>query len=425
MVRKEIIMKDIKKISYDGYTYIDGGVCAAKGFRANGLYSGIKKNPSEKYDLCLVVSDVLCNAAGVFTQNKVQAAPVTVSKRHLKATGGKAKGFILNSKNANACNPDGIEKSEKMCALAAEKLCIPAEQMLIAQTGVIGQTMPIEPIENHIDSLVYGLSEKGNEKAAIAIMTTDTVKKEVAVAFTVGGTVCHLGGMGKGSGMICPNMATTLNVITTDCAITSEMLQKALSDVVQVTYNCLYIDGDQSTNDTCAVMANGLCGNAVIDSENEDYEAFRQALYIVMSNITKMLAKDGEGATKLLECNVTGAKTEKDALAIAKSVIASDLFKCAMFGEDANVGRIACAIGYADADFDITKFSVTLESGKGCVKFFENGAILPFSEEEAAVMLSDDEIKINITLADGDAKATAWGCDLTYDYVKINGDYRT
>ncbi len=425
MVRKEIMMKDIKKISYDGYTYIDGGVCAAKGFRANGLYSGIKKNPSEKYDLCLVVSDVLCNAAGVFTQNKVQAAPVTVSKRHLKATGGKAKGFILNSKNANACNPDGIEKSEKMCALAAEKLCIPAEQMLIAQTGVIGQTMPIEPIENHIDALVYGLSEKDNEKAAIAIMTTDTVKKEVAVAFTVGGTVCHLGGMGKGSGMICPNMATTLNVITTDCAITSEMLQKALSDVVQVTYNCLYIDGDQSTNDTCAVMANGLCGNAVIDSENEDYEAFRQALYIVMSNITKMLAKDGEGATKLLECNVTGAKTEKDALAIAKSVIASDLFKCAMFGEDANVGRIACAIGYADADFDITKFSVTLESGKGCVKFFENGAILPFSEEEAAVMLSDDEIKINITLADGDAKATAWGCDLTYDYVKINGDYRT
>ena len=418
-------MKDIKKISYDGYTYIDGGVCAAKGFRANGLYSGIKKNPSEKYDLCLVVSDVLCNAAGVFTQNKVQAAPVTVSKRHLKATGGKAKGFILNSKNANACNPDGIEKSEKMCALAAEKLCIPAEQMLIAQTGVIGQTMPIEPIENHIDALVYGLSEKGNEKAAIAIMTTDTVKKEVAVAFTVGGTVCHLGGMGKGSGMICPNMATTLNVITTDCAITSEMLQKALSDVVQVTYNCLYIDGDQSTNDTCAVMANGLCGNDMIDSENEDYEAFRQALYIVMSNITKMLAKDGEGATKLLECNVTGAKTQKDALAIAKSVIASDLFKCAMFGEDANVGRIACAIGYADADFDITKFSVTLESGKGCVKFFENGAILPFSEEEAAVMLSDDEIKINITLADGDAKATVWGCDLTFDFVKINGDYRT
>lgn len=418
-------MKDIKKIIYDGYDYIDGGVCAAKGFKANGLYSGIKENPSKKFDLCLVVSDVLCNAAGVFTQNKVQAAPVTVSKMHLAATGGKAKAFILNSKNANACNPDGIEKSEKMCALAAERLCVPAEQVLIAQTGVIGQTMPIEPIENTIDSLVYGLSYDGNEKAAVAIMTTDTVKKEVAVEFTLDGKTCRVGGMGKGSGMICPSMATTLNVITTDCAVSPEMLKKALSEVVKVTYNCLYIDGDQSTNDTCAVMANGLSGNTLIDSENEDYSVFKQALYIVMSNITKMLAKDGEGATKLLECNVSGAKTEKDALAIAKSVIASDLFKCAMFGEDANVGRVACAIGYADADFDITKFCVNLSSSKGCVAFFKDGAIMPFSEEEAAVMLSDDEIKINITLADGDAKATAWGCDLTYDYVKINGDYRT
>lgn len=418
-------MKDIKKIIYDGYEYIDGGVCAAKGFKANGLYSGIKENPSKKFDLCLVVSDVLCNAAGVFTQNKVQAAPVTVAKAHLAQTGGKAQAFILNSKNANACNPDGLEKSEKMCTLAAERLCIPSEQVLIAQTGVIGQTMPIEPVENNIDSLVYGLSYDGNEKAAVAIMTTDTVKKEVAVEFTLDGKTCRVGGMGKGSGMICPNMATTLNVITTDCAVSSEMLQKALSDVVKVTYNCLYIDGDQSTNDTCAVMANGLAGNALIDSENEDYAVFRQALYIVMSNITKMLAKDGEGATKLLECNVSGAKTEKDALAIAKSVIASDLFKCAMFGEDANVGRVACAIGYADADFDITKFCVNLSSSKGCVEFFKDGAIMPFSEEEAAVMLSDDEIKINITLADGDAKATAWGCDLTYDYVKINGDYRT
>ncbi len=417
--------KDIKKIVYDGYAYIDGGVCAAQGFKANGLYSGIKANPTEKFDLCLVVSDVMCSAAGVFTSNKVQAAPVTVSKAHLAATGGKAKAFLLNSKNANACNPDGVEKSEKMCALAAERLCVPAKEILIAQTGVIGQTMPIAPIEDNIDSLVYGLSYDGNEKAAVAIMTTDTVKKEVAVQFTVGGKTCRLGGMGKGSGMICPNMATTLNVITTDCAITAEMLQKALSDVVKVTYNCLYVDGDQSTNDTCAVMANGLCGNACIEAEGEDYEVFKQALFIVMSNITKMLAKDGEGATKLLECNVVHAKTFEDALAVAKSVIASDLFKCAMFGEDANVGRIACAIGYADADFDITKFSVVLESAKGSVKFFENGAILPFSEEAAAQMLSDDEIKINIDLADGSAEATAWGCDLTYEYVKINGDYRT
>lgn len=418
-------MKDIKKINYDGYKYIDGGVCAAKGFRANGLYSGIKENAAKKYDLCLVVSDAVCNAAGVFTQNKVQAAPVTVSKKHLELTGGKAQAFILNSKNANACNPDGVEKSEKMCALAAERLCVPAEQILIAQTGVIGQTMPIEPIENNIDSLVYGLSYDGNEKAAVAIMTTDTVKKEVAVEFTISGKTCHIGGMGKGSGMICPNMATTLNVITTDCAISSQMLKKALSDVVKVTYNCLYVDGDQSTNDTCAVMANGLAENALIDCENGDYALFKQGLYIVMSNITKMLAKDGEGATKLLECNVTGAKTEKDALAIAKSVISSDLLKCAMYAADANVGRIACAIGYADADFDPKGFRVVVASSKGCIKFFENGEIMPFSEDDAAEMLSDDEIKINVMLSEGDGKATAWGCDLTYEYIKINADYRT
>lgn len=418
-------MKDIKKINYNGYKYIDGGVCAAKGFRANGLYSGIKENAAKKYDLCLVVSDAVCNAAGVFTQNKVQAAPVTVSKKHLELTGGKAQAFILNSKNANACNPDGVEKSEKMCALAAERLCVPAEQILIAQTGVIGQTMPIEPIENNIDSLVYGLSYDGNEKAAVAIMTTDTVKKEVAVEFTISGKTCHIGGMGKGSGMICPNMATTLNVITTDCAISSQMLKKALSDVVKVTYNCLYVDGDQSTNDTCAVMANGLAENALIDCENGDYALFKQGLYIVMSNITKMLAKDGEGATKLLECNVTGAKTEKDALAIAKSVISSDLLKCAMYAADANVGRIACAIGYADADFDPKGFRVVVASSKGCIKFFENGEIMPFSEDDAAEMLSDDEIKINVALSEGDGKATAWGCDLTYEYIKINADYRT
>lgn len=418
-------MKDIKKINYNGYKYIDGGVCAAKGFRANGLYSGIKENAAKKYDLCLVVSDAVCNAAGVFTQNKVQAAPVTVSKKHLELTGGKAQAFILNSKNANACNPDGVEKSEKMCALAAERLCVPAEQILIAQTGVIGQTMPIEPIENNIDSLVYGLSYDGNEKAAVAIMTTDTVKKEVAVEFTISGKTCHIGGMGKGSGMICPNMATTLNVITTDCAISSQMLKKALSDVVKVTYNCLYVDGDQSTNDTCAVMANGLAENDLIDCENGDYALFKQGLYIVMSNITKMLAKDGEGATKLLECNVTGAKTEKDALAIAKSVISSDLLKCAMYAADANVGRIACAIGYADADFDPKGFRVVVASSKGCIKFFENGEIMPFSEDDAAEMLSDDEIKINVALSEGDGKATAWGCDLTYEYIKINADYRT
>ncbi len=418
-------MKEIQKIQYDGFSYLDGGVCAAKGFRANGLYSGIKENPSKKPDLCLVVSDVPCRAAGVFTQNKVQAAPVTVSKQHLKQTGGTAQAIILNSKNANACNADGITKSEQMCALAAEKVGVPTEQVLIAQTGVIGQIMPIEPIESHIDALYAGLSSDGNEKAAIAIMTTDTVKKEVAVEFELNGKICHVGGMGKGSGMICPNMATTLNVVSTDCAITTEMLQKALDSVVKVTYNCLYIDGDQSTNDTCVVLANGLAENPEIITDGADFERFQQALYIVMSNITKMLAKDGEGATKLLECQVRGGKTWEDALAIAKSVIASDLFKCAMFGEDANWGRILCAIGYAPAEFTLEHVAVTLESSGGSVRVCENGAGVPFSEEAAKKVLEADEIQILVSLADGTETATAWGCDLTYDYVKINGDYRT
>lgn len=427
-----------KKI-YEGYTYIDGGVCAAKGFKANGLYSGIKKamdaaetpegNESplsnDKPDLCLVASDVMCNASAVFTQNKVKGAPVTVSQKHLEATGGKAKGIILNSKNANTCNADGEEKALKMCQLAADKLGIEVEEMLIAQTGVIGQIMPIEPVENAMDELYNGLSYDGNEKAAIAIMTTDTVKKEVAVTFEIDGKTCHIGGMGKGSGMIHPNMATTLNVITTDCAISSEMLQKALREVVKVTYNCLSVDGDQSTNDTCAVLANGLAGNAEITSEGVSYEVFKQGLYIVMSNITKMLAKDGEGATKLLECNVSGAKNQDDAIIVAKSVIRSPLFKCAMFGEDANWGRILCAIGYAEADFDIEKVDVDLKSAKGTVAVCRNGSGVPFSEEQAAEILSEDEIFIQIALNQGTATGTAWGCDLTYDYVKINGDYRS
>lgn len=418
-------MKDIEKILYDGYTYQDGGVCAAKGFRANGLYAGIKNNPTKKPDLCLVAADVPCQAAAVFTQNKVQASPVTVSRRHLQQTGGVAQAFLLNSKNANCCNADGAEKAEALCKLAAERLGLPAEQVLVAQTGVIGQPFPLEIVEAHIDELVAGLSDTGNEKAAVAIMTTDTVKKEVAVEFELDGKTCHVGGMGKGSGMICPNMATTLNVITTDCAISAELLQKALSAVVKVTYNCLYIDGDQSTNDTCAVLASGLAGNAAITAEGEAFEKFQQALYIVMSNITKMLAKDGEGATKLLECTVSGAKTWDDALAIAKSVVASDLFKCAMFGADANWGRVLCAIGYAPAEFDITKVEVILASRAGSVLVCQNGAGVAFSEEEAKQVLLEDEIRVLVTVGDGTESATAWGCDLTYDYVKINGDYRS
>ena len=426
--------KEITKIEFEGFKYVEGGVCAAKGFKANGLYCGIKdphaapdgnEGPIDnmKNDLCLVTSDTMCNAAAVFTQNKVKGAPVTVSQKNLKATGGKAQAFILNSKNANTCNADGEQKALRMCGLVAERMKIKPEEVLVAQTGVIGQIFPIEPVERKIDELFAGLGYDRNLEAATAIMTTDTVKKEVAVEFTLGGKVCHLGGMGKGSGMIHPNMATTLNVVTTDCAVSAEMIQKALNENVRITYNCLSVDGDQSTNDTLAVMANGLAGNAEITAEGEDYEVFKKALYIVMMNITKMLAKDGEGATKLLECTVSGAKDIDTAIVIAKSVICSPLFKCAMFGADANWGRVLCAIGYADAEFDIDKVDVKLCSRAGEVHVCENGAGVEFSEDIAKKVLLEDEIQIIVSVGQG--KATAYGCDLTYDYVKINGDYRS
>ena len=418
-------MKEISKKNFDGYKYVDGGVCAAKGFKANGLYCGIKENPTKKPDLCLVESDVMCSAAGVFTQNKVKGAPVTVSQKNLAKTGGKAKGFILNSKNANTCNADGEEKAYKMCEMTAAKMGVKPEEILIAQTGVIGQILPLEPIEAKIDELYEGLSYEGNEKAAIAIMTTDTVKKEVAVEFELDGKICHVGGMGKGSGMIHPNMATTLNVITTDCAVSSEMLKKALTDIVKITYNCLSVDGDQSTNDTCAVMANGLAGNPEITAEGESYEVFKKALYIVMMNITKMLAKDGEGATKLLVCEVTGAKSTAAAKLVAKAVIKSTLLKAAIFGADANWGRVLCAIGYAGADVDVSKVDVNFRSNRGLIPVCRGGAGVAFSEETAKEILMDDEITVQVALNSGSATAKAWGCDLTYDYVKINGDYRT
>ena len=428
--------KEITKIEFEGFKYIEGGVCAAKGFKANGLYCGIKdphaapdgnESPisNVKNDLCLVTSDCMCNAAAVFTQNKVKGAPVTVSQKNLKATGGKAQAFILNSKNANTCNADGEQKALRMCGLVAERMDIKPEEVLVAQTGVIGQIFPIEPVERKIDELFAGLGYDRNLEAATAIMTTDTVKKEVAVEFTLGGKVCHLGGMGKGSGMIHPNMATTLNIVTTDCAVSAEMIQKALNENVRITYNCLSVDGDQSTNDTLAVMANGLAGNAEITAEGEDYEVFKKALYIVMMNITKMLAKDGEGATKLLECTVSGAKDVDTAIVIAKSVICSPLFKCAMFGADANWGRVLCAIGYADAEFDIDKVDVKLCSRAGEVHVCENGAGVEFSEDIAKKVLLEDEIQIIVSVGSGSGTATAYGCDLTYDYVKINGDYRS
>lgn len=409
---------------FEGYTYVDGGVCAAKGFQANGLNCGL--NPEKtKNDLALVVSDTVCNAAAVYTTNKVKGAPILVTQKHLAATKGKAKAVIANSKNANTCNADGEEKAQFMTELAAKELGIPADEIIVASTGVIGQILPMKPIEEHIEELAKGLSYNGNAKAVNAIMTTDTVPKEAAVTFRLGDVTCTLGGMAKGSGMIHPNMATTLNFVTTDVAISTDLIQKALSQVTKVTYNCLSIDGDTSTNDMVCVMANGMAGNAEITTEDADFEVFKQALYIVMMNMTKMLAKDGEGATKLIECTVSEAKDLETAIIVAKSVIRSPLFKCAIFGEDANWGRILCAVGYAEADFDINKVDVDLASAKGVLPVCRNGAGIEFSEEFAKVVLAEDEISVNISLHEGDITAKAWGCDLTYDYVKINGDYRS
>ena len=332
------------KEQYDGYTYVEGGVCAAQGFVANGLNCGI--NPDKaKNDLGMVYSKEVCHTAAVYTQNKVKGAPILVTKDHLDKTNGQAKAIIVNSKNANTCNANGVEIAEAVCELVAKELGIKATEVVVASTGVIGEPIFVEPFANAMPALVKGLSVEGHEEAAKAIMTTDTVKKEVAVTFELQGKKCTLGGMAKGSGMIHPNMATTLNFITTDAAISAEMVQKALSEIVKVTYNCLSVDGDTSTNDMVSVMANGAAGNKEIQTEDADYEVFKKALYIVMSNLTKMLAADGEGATKFLECTCCGAKDLTTAITVAKSVIGSNLFKCAMFGEDANCGRILCAIG--------------------------------------------------------------------------------
>lgn len=414
----------MKLENFEGYTYVDGGVCAAQGFVANGLNAGI--NPDKKKnDLCLVYSKEPCSAAGVYTQNKVKGAPVIVTRENLKKSHGISHAILANSKNANTCNFDGIEIAEKACKLAADHLGIKPEEVIIGSTGVIGQRLSIQPFEEYMKPLAEGMTADGNDRAAYAIMTTDTVMKQVAVEFKIGDAICRMGGMAKGSGMIHPNMATTLNFLTSDVAITPELIQKALSDVVKVTYNCLSVDGDTSTNDTVTVMANGLAGNKLIDKEGEDYDTFRQALYIVMMNMTRMLAADGEGASKLLECSVTGAPDQDTAIIIAKSVIRSPLLKCAMFGEDANWGRVLCAIGYAEAEFDIDKVDVDFESEFGKIAVCRDGSGVEFSEEIAAKILSAEEIHILVELKQGKAQAKAWGCDLTYDYVKINGDYRS
>ena len=401
---------------------IPGGVCAAQGFQANGVHCGIRKNHSKK-DLALIVSQVPASAAAVYTTNLVKGAPLTVTKKNI--SDGKAQAVICNSGNANTCNANGIEIAEAMCALVEAKTGVKANNVVVASTGVIGQPLDITPIADGMDELVSGLSVENGHAAAEAIMTTDTVSKEIAVEFTVGGKTCRMGGIAKGSGMIHPNMATMLVFITTDCAISSEMLQKALSHDITNTFNMLSIDGDTSTNDMVTVLANGMAGNEEITAEGEDFTIFMRALNTLTVDLCRRIAGDGEGATKLLECIAAGADTEEAAKIAAKSVICSSLLKAAMFGADANWGRVLCAIGYSGADVDVNKIGVSFRSVKGEIVVCENGAGVPFSEEIAKEILLEKEIDILISLGDGPYGASAWGCDLTYDYVKINGDYRT
>ena len=400
---------------------IDGGVCAAKGFKANGIHCGIRKNKLKK-DLALIVSENVANAAAVYTTNLVKGAPLTVTKAHI--ADGKAQAVICNSGNANTCNADGIEKAEMMSDILSSKLSIAANDIVVASTGVIGQVMDITPIENGMDELVGGLA-LNSTAAAEAIMTTDTVKKEIAVEFTLGGKTCHLGGIAKGSGMIHPNMATMLVFITTDANISSAMLQKALSSDIQNTFNMVSVDGDTSTNDMVVVLANGQAGNCEIVEDNDDFKTFMKALNTVTVALCKMLAGDGEGATKLLECRVSGASSLEIAKTVAKSIICSSLTKAAMFGADANWGRVLCAIGYSGAKVDVNKIDVSFKSPAGEIPVCRDGAGIEFSEEKAKEILLQRDIEIIVDLKSGEFASTAWGCDLTYDYVKINGDYRT
>ena len=401
---------------------IDGGICAAKGYKAAGVHCGIRKNHSKK-DLSLILSEVPASAAAVYTTNLVKGAPLTVTKAHLE--NGVARAVICNSGNANTCNANGLEIAEQMCALAGQALSIAPEDVVVASTGVIGQPLDIAPIAAGIPELAERLSTEGSAEAAEGIMTTDTVLKEVAVEFELGGRTCRLGGIAKGSGMIHPNMATMLVFLTTDAAIAPAMLKKALSTDIQATFNMLSIDGDTSTNDMVTVLANGLAGNPEITAEGDDFNAFMAALNTVTVHLCRMIAGDGEGATKLLECVVTGAADLQTARTVAKSVVCSSLLKAAMFGADANWGRVLCAIGYSGADVDVNRVDVAFKSPKGVIPVCKNGAGIPFSEEKAKEILLEKEIEILVNLNSGEAASTAWGCDLTYDYVKINGDYRT
>ena len=400
---------------------ISGGVCAAKGFTANGVHCGIRHNRTKR-DLALICSEVMASAASVYTSNLVKGAPIAVTRANI--ADGKAQAILCNSGNANTCNADGIEVAEKMCRLLAQEMGLQASDVVVASTGVIGQRLNVEPIAKGIPELVKGLGDH-SDLAAEAIMTTDTKMKEIAISFEVDGVECKIGGIAKGSGMIHPNLATMLVFITTDCAISAPMLEKALKSDVQNTFNMVSVDGDTSTNDMVTVLANGMAGNAEITAEGPAFDAFMQALNTVTVYLCRCIAGDGEGATKLLECKVTGAKTEAAAKTAAKAIICSSLTKAAMFGADANWGRILCAIGYSGADVDVDKVDVKFQSAKGEILVCKDGAGVDFSEELAKEILLEKDIEILVELNDGEGAATAWGCDLTYDYVKINGDYRT
>lgn len=403
--------------------YIEGGVCAPKGFKAAGVHCGIRSQNPQKKDLALIVSDKICSAAAVYTTNKVKGAPLIVTKNHLE--NGKAKAIICNSGNANTCAPGGEEIAKKTCQLTAEHLGAEETDIIVCSTGVIGEILSIEPFEKGMGPLVEKLSSHGGTMAAEAIMTTDTVSKECAVEFEIDGTTCRLGAAAKGSGMIEPNMATMLSFITTDAAVSPQMLQKALSEDIKDTYNQLSVDGDTSTNDMVAILANGMAGNKEIAEDGEAFECFQKALRMVTSVLVKKLAADGEGAAKMVECQVKGAPDKETARILSKSVISSSLLKAAMCGEDANWGRVLCALGYADAEFDASDIQVEMRSAKGNVKVCEHSALFPHSEEEAAEILSEKEIQIIVNLNQGKEEAAAWGCDLTCEYVKINGDYRS
>lgn len=400
--------------------FIEGGVCAAKGFKAGAMRCGIRKSQTKK-DLAMILSDCECKAAAVYTTNKVKAAPILLTKQHL--ADGKARAVIVNSGNANACAPFGIENALREAKAAARALGVDETDVIVASTGVIGQTLPVEVIEEHAGEME--MKYDNSLAAAEAIMTTDTKVKTIAVEFEAGGTVCHIGGICKGSGMIHPNMGTMLSFITTDCAISSELLQKALLSNIRVTFNRVTVDGDTSTNDMCCVLANGMAGNLEITEEGAAYDAFCEALHAVCEDLARKIAADGEGASHLMTCTVKGAADEQTAETLAKSIASSSLVKAAIFGADANWGRVLCAMGYSGAEFNTEDVLVEFTSKAGNIAVCEKGRGLDFDEDLAKKILTEDEIEINVTLNEGNGKVTCWGCDLTYDYVKINGDYRT